>query len=75
MLWTASQITWYLDGRALMSAPTYDSTNQPMYLLLQMWVGGWTLLVVMTGGAVIAAGWAGGITVLLFWFVRRVLTS
>ena len=42
MLWTASQITWYLDGRALMSAPTYDSTNQPMYLLLQMWVGGWT---------------------------------
>jgi hypothetical protein len=25
-----------------MSAPTYDSTNQPMYLLLQMWTGGWT---------------------------------
>jgi hypothetical protein len=42
MLWNASQITWYLDGRPLMSAPTYDSTNQPMYLLLQMWVGGWT---------------------------------
>jgi beta-glucanase (GH16 family) len=41
MLWTSSQITWYLDGRALMSAPTYDSTNQPMYLLLQMWTGGW----------------------------------
>jgi beta-glucanase (GH16 family) len=42
MLWTASQITWYLDGQPLMSAPTYDSTNQPMFLLLQMWVGGWT---------------------------------
>ena len=42
MLWTSSQITWYLDGHALMSAPTYDSTNQPMYLLLQMWTGGWT---------------------------------
>lgn len=42
MLWTPSQITWYLDGRPLMSAPTYDSTNQPMYLLLQMWTGGWS---------------------------------
>ena len=41
-LWTGSQITWYLDGKKLMSAPTYDSTNQPMFLLLQMWVGGWT---------------------------------
>jgi beta-glucanase (GH16 family) len=42
MLWTSSQITWYLDGQRLMSASTYDSTNQPMYLLLQMWTGGWT---------------------------------
>jgi beta-glucanase (GH16 family) len=42
MLWTATQITWYLDGRALMSAPVYDTTNQPMFLLLQMWTGGWT---------------------------------
>ena len=41
-LWTASSITWYLDGRPLMSAPTYDSTNQPMFLVLSMWVGGWT---------------------------------
>jgi len=43
MLWSASQISWYLDGRLLMSAPVYDSTNQPMFLLLQMWVGGWTV--------------------------------
>jgi beta-glucanase (GH16 family) len=42
MLWTATQITWYLDGRALMSAPVYDSTDQPMFMLLQMWTGGWT---------------------------------
>ena len=25
-----------------MSAPVYDTTNQPMFLLLQMWTGGWT---------------------------------
>src|SRR5207249_2536737 len=37
MLWTATTITWYLDGKALMSAPVYPSTNQPMFLLLQMW--------------------------------------
>jgi beta-glucanase (GH16 family) len=43
MLWTATQITWYLDGKPLMSAPVYDSTNQPMFLLLQMWIGGWTM--------------------------------
>jgi beta-glucanase (GH16 family) len=42
MLWTASQVSWYLDGQLLMTAPLYDSTNQPMFLLLQMWVGGWT---------------------------------
>jgi len=42
MLWTATHLTWYLDGRALMSAPVYASTNQPMFLLLQMWTGGWT---------------------------------
>ena len=41
-LWTGSQVTWYLDGKKLMSAPTYSSTNQPMFLLLQMWTGGWT---------------------------------
>jgi hypothetical protein len=25
-----------------MSAPTYSTDNQPMFLLLQMWSGGWT---------------------------------
>ena len=26
----------------MMSAPTFATTNQPMFLLLQEWVGGWT---------------------------------
>ena len=42
MLWTATQVSWYLDGRLMMSATPYDSLNQPMFLLLQMWTGGWT---------------------------------
>jgi beta-glucanase (GH16 family) len=42
MLWTASTVSWYLDDRLLMSAPTYSTLNQPMMLLLQMWTGGWT---------------------------------
>ena len=41
-LWTASKVSWYLDNRLIMSAPTYSSDNQPMFLLLQMWSGGWT---------------------------------
>ena len=42
MLWTATEISWYLDGQLLKTAPVYDSTDQPMLLLLQMWTGGWT---------------------------------
>jgi Glycosyl hydrolases family 16 len=42
MLWTGTSITWYLDGRQLHSAPVYDSIDQPMFLLLDMYVGGWT---------------------------------
>jgi beta-glucanase (GH16 family) len=41
-LWTDTTITWYLDGSKVASAPVYDSTNQPMFLLLDMWIGGWT---------------------------------
>ena len=41
-LWTQDRITWYLDGKKLMSAPTYSTDDQRMFLLLQMWVGGWT---------------------------------
>jgi beta-glucanase (GH16 family) len=42
MLWTASTITWYLDGQLVSSAPTFDSTSQPMFLLFDMSIGGWT---------------------------------
>ena len=42
MLWTPTQVSWYLDGRPMVSATAYDSLNQPMFLLLQMWTGGWT---------------------------------
>jgi beta-glucanase (GH16 family) len=40
--WTPSTVTWYLDGVETHSAPTYATDNQPMFLLLQEWVGGWT---------------------------------
>lgn len=40
-LWTPDQIIWYLDNRELTRWPTYDSTNQPMFMLLDMWRGGW----------------------------------
>jgi beta-glucanase (GH16 family) len=41
-LWTRSRITWYVDRQPVLSAPVFDSTNQPMFLLLQMWTGGWS---------------------------------
>lgn len=41
-LWTVRRITWYLDRHRLFSAPVYDSTRQPMFLLLQSWTGGWS---------------------------------
>jgi hypothetical protein len=40
--WTASEVRWYLDGREVMRAPTFDSTNQDMFLLFDMNTGGWT---------------------------------
>ena len=36
-----------------------------------MWVGGWTPLVLVAGGAAIAAGFGGVFTVLLLWLVVR----
>lgn len=43
MLWTPSTIYWYLDGNLISQAPTYDSTAQPMFLLFDMYIGGWTV--------------------------------
>jgi hypothetical protein len=42
VLWTSTTVTWYLDGVKTHSAPTYATDNQPMFLLLQEWTGGWT---------------------------------
>ncbi len=39
--WTATEVTWYLDGRRIMSAPVYDSTDQPMHLILSHWNTTW----------------------------------
>lgn len=41
-LWTSSLVSWYVDGQLVMSATPYSDFNQPMFLLLQEWVGGWT---------------------------------
>jgi hypothetical protein len=41
-LWSSTSVTWYLDGRKLMSAPVYDTTDNDMFLILCMWIGGWT---------------------------------
>jgi beta-glucanase (GH16 family) len=41
-LWTSSQVIWYLDGVEVARATPYDSFNQEMFMLLQMWIGGWT---------------------------------
>ena len=42
VLWTPTTVSWYLDGKFVMSAPTYATDNQKMFMLLQMWSGGWT---------------------------------
>jgi hypothetical protein len=41
-LWTSNQVVWYLDGKEVGRATPYDSFNQEMFMLLQMWIGGWT---------------------------------
>ena len=41
-LWTPTAISWFLDDKLIMSAQTYATNNQRMFLLLQMWSGGWT---------------------------------
>ena len=39
--WTATDVTWYLDGHRIMSAPVYDSTDQPMHLIFSHWNTTW----------------------------------
>jgi hypothetical protein len=37
-LWTSTSIVWYLDGRELGQAPVFDSTDQAMFLILDLWI-------------------------------------
>jgi Glycosyl hydrolases family 16 len=39
--WTSTNVTWYLDGRHIMSAPVFDSTDQRMHLLFYNWRTPW----------------------------------
>jgi hypothetical protein len=41
-LWDSTQIRWYLDDQLVSSTPVYDSTNQPMFMLFDEFIGGWT---------------------------------
>lgn len=40
-LWTGSEVRWYLDGQFSHSTPVWDSTNQPMHLILSHWNTPW----------------------------------
>ena len=39
--WTMSQVCWYIDDVQQGCVPTFDSTNQPMHLLLYNWATSW----------------------------------
>lgn len=41
LLWTASNVTWYIDGSAVYQIATPADMNTPMYMLLDLAVGGW----------------------------------
>jgi beta-glucanase (GH16 family) len=42
VLWTSTTVTWFVDDKKIMSAATYATDNEPMYVLLSIWTGGWS---------------------------------
>ncbi len=40
MLWTAQEIAWYIDGVEVISIPTPPDLNKPMYVLVNLALGG-----------------------------------
>jgi Glycosyl hydrolases family 16 len=40
-LWTATEVRWYVDGQLSHTAPVFDSTDQPMHLILSHWNTPW----------------------------------
>ncbi|HEY4032086.1 MAG TPA: family 16 glycosylhydrolase [Caulobacteraceae bacterium] len=41
VLWTPTDLTWYLDGQAVFHTATPADMNQPMYMIANMAIGGW----------------------------------
>ena len=37
LLWTPSTLTWFLDGKAVFTAPTMPDEHQPMYVLVSLY--------------------------------------
>jgi beta-glucanase (GH16 family) len=42
VLWTLTDVIWYLDEVEVARTPAYASTDQELFIILQMWIGGWT---------------------------------
>ena len=41
LLWTPTNVTFYYDGYAILQAPTPSTWQDPMYMILDLAVGGW----------------------------------
>lgn len=39
--WTANDVTWYFDGNRVASTPTPADMHKPMYILVNLAIGGW----------------------------------